>query len=99
MLKFCTWPSRNDANALPVPVMGVPVDDRLLVRMLLNWKEPVGFGGCKISKCSKRQSIPIFRLWRPRNQEKLSTICVTDVVKLALPFVVGPSCWKPTTLY
>src|SRR6267142_3619004 len=44
-----------------------------------------------------RISVPIFMLWRPRNQERLSTICVTEVVKSALPLDGGPICWNPTT--
>src|SRR5262245_34434456 len=83
--------------ALPVLETGVPVGDRPAVRMLLNWKFPVGLLGCRTSRCSIRMSVPIFMLCLPRDQEKLSMNCINDVENVALLDCVGPSCWKPTT--
>jgi hypothetical protein len=96
MVKRVTGPVRNEAKLFPVLAVGVPAALRPAVKMLLNWKFPVGLGGCKASRRSIRTSPPIFRLWRPRVQEKLSMNCVTEVVNSAFPLGGGPSCWKPT---
>src|SRR5262249_12781975 len=87
-----TWPGKNEANAFPVPAT------ELFVPLVVNANEPVGFGGFKTSRASRRMSVPNLIVWRPRTIVNVSRNSVIDVVKLELAAVVGPICWNPATV-
>src|SRR5215475_11550384 len=89
-----TWPSKSEANAFPVPA----TDVGLFVPVVVNENAPVGFGGFKTSRASRRMSAPNLIVWRPRTIVKVSRNSVIDVVKLELEAVVGPICWNPATV-
>src|SRR5262245_12057484 len=84
-----TWPSKSEANAFPVP------GTELFVPVVVNANEPVGFGGFKTSRASRRMSVPNLIVCRPRTIVNVSRNSVIDVVKLELAAVVGPICWNP----
>src|SRR5215831_14506298 len=93
MVNALTWPSKSEANAFPLPAT-----DALFVPVVVNENEPVGFGGFKTSRASRRISVPNLIVWRPRTIVNVSRNSVIDVVKLELDAVVGPICWNPATV-
>src|SRR5215469_3935230 len=88
-----TWPSKRDAKALPLLATV-----ELFVPVVVNENAPVGFGGFRTSRASRRISVPNLMVWRPRTIVNVSRNSVIDVVKLELAAVVGPICWKPATV-
>src|SRR5258706_3878622 len=92
MVKALTCPSRSDASAFPLPETA-----ELLVPVVVNANDPVGFGGFRTSKASRRMSTPNLIVCRRRTSVKVSRTSVMDVVKLELAAVVGPICWNPAT--
>src|SRR5215469_9031137 len=93
MLKAFTWPSSSDASALPLPDTV-----ELLLPVVVNANDPVGFGGLMTSKASRRISAPNLMVWRPRTRVNVSRNSVIDVVNLEFAAVVGPICWSPVTV-
>src|SRR5262245_66014888 len=90
MVKAFTCPSKREARAFPLPETV-----ELFVPVVVNANEPVGFGGFKTSRASRRMSAPNLIVWRPRTIVNVSRNSVIDVVKLELAAVVGPICWNP----
>src|SRR5215471_7919986 len=87
-----TWPSKSEANAFPLPGT-----DELFVPVVVNANEPVGFGGLRTSRASRRMSVPNLIVWRPRTRVNVSRYSVIEVVNLEFAAVVGPICWNPAT--
>src|SRR5215472_5869946 len=88
-----TWPSKREAKALPL--LGTA---ELFVPVVVKAKAPVGFGGFRTSRASRRISVPNLMVWRPRTIVNVSRNSVMDVVKFELAAVVGPICWNPATV-
>src|SRR5215831_9838965 len=88
-----TWPSKTEAKALPLLATLV-----LFVPVVVKENEPVGFGGFRTSRASRRISVPNLIVWRPRTIVNVSRNSVIDVVKLEFAAVVGPICWNPATV-
>lgn len=61
--------------------------------MALKVNDPVGDGGWMTFNRSKRQSRPIFRVWRPFTQLSESATSETLVLKFDAVFAGEPSCW------
>ena len=93
MVNAFTCPSSSEASALPLPVAV-----ELLVPVVVNANDPVGFGGFRTSRASRRKSTPNLIVWRPRTNVNVSRNSVIEVVKLELAAVVGPICWSPVTV-
>ena len=64
----------------------------------VNANDPVGFGGFRTSKASRRRSKPNLKVCRRRTIVNVSSNSVTDVVNLELAAVVGPICCRPVTV-
>ena len=93
MVNAFTCPRRRDARAFPLPET-----PELLVPVVVKANDPVGLGGFRTSRASRRISAPNFIVWRPRTTVNVSRNSVTDVVKLEFAAVVGPICWNPATV-
>src|SRR5215510_10725381 len=93
MEKELTWPSKREAKALPLLATLV-----LFVPVVLKENAPVGLGGFRTSKASRRISVPNLIVCRPRTMVNVSRNSVIDVVKLEFAAVVGPTCWNPATV-
>src|SRR5437879_10219971 len=93
MLKALACPSRRDARALPLRET-VELLDPVVVKA----NDPVGFGGFRTSRASRRISAPNLKVCLPRTMVKVSRYSVTEVVKLELAAVVGPICSRPVTV-
>ncbi len=93
MVNALTCPRRSEANALPLPeTVG------LLAPVVVNANDPVGLGGFRTSRDSRRMSAPNLIVWRRRTRVNVSRNSVTEVVKLEFAAVVGPTCWNPATV-
>ncbi len=79
--------------ALPLPVTAA-----LLVPVVVKAKDPVGLGGFRTSKASRRRSVPNLIVCRPRTSVNVSRISVTEVVKFEFAAVVGPICCSPDSV-
>ena len=60
--------------------------------------DPVGLGGFRTSRASRRMSAPNLIVCRPRTSVNVSRNSVMEVVKLEFAAVVGPICWSPATV-
>src|SRR2546425_10452307 len=91
--KELTCPSNREAKGLPLPAtVG------LFVPVVVNANAPVGFGGLRTFRASRRTSAPNLRVCLPRTIVSVSRNSVVEVVKLEFAAVVGPICWKPATV-
>ena len=89
MVNAFTCPRSSEASALPLPVTA-----ELLVPVVVKANDPVGLGGFRTSRASRRISVPNLIVWRPRTSVNVSRNSVMEVVKLEFAAVVGPICWK-----
>src|SRR5205823_13518867 len=62
-----TCPRRSEANAFPLPATA-----ELFVPVVVKANEPVGLGGLRISRASRRISAPSLIVWRRRTKVKVS---------------------------
>src|SRR5215467_4969686 len=93
MVKAFTCPSKREASAFPLPETV-----ELFVPVVVNANDPVGFGGFRTSRASRRISAPNLIVCRPRITVNVSRYSVMEVVKFELDAVVGPICWSPATV-
>ena len=85
-----TCPRSSEAHAFPLPDTV-----ELFVPVVLKANDPVGFGGLRTSRASRRISTPNLIVCRRRTWVKVSRYSVIEVRKSELAAVAGPICWNP----
>ena len=93
IVKAFTCPRRSEAKAFP---LAETVE--LFVPVVVKANDPVGLGGFRTSRASRRISTPNLIVCRRRTRVNVSRYSVIEVRKSELAAVVGPICCNPETV-